>query len=243
MAEDLTRRVFLGVAGAAVVAGVAGQAALAADAKDAPKAAETKEAPKAGAIKIIGLSCSPRKGKTTAAALQVCLDAAKAVGPDIEVELIELSGMGLGIYDPTDPEAGAGEFKKIVAAITDPKVGGVIFGSPVYHGNMSSLCKAFLDRCISVKKEFGLANKVAGVVAVGAARNGGVELTIQAIQGVVMSFEMILVGDGRPTSHRGATLQNNGKDDISTDEIGLATAKNLGRRVAEVARRLAGGAK
>jgi multimeric flavodoxin WrbA len=243
MAEDLTRRGFLGVAGAAVVAGVAAQAALAAEDKEAPKAAETKETPKTAPIKIIGLSCSPRKGKTTAAALQVCLDAAKAVGPDVEVELIELAGRGIGVYDPTDPDAGAGEFKKVAAAITDPKVAAVIVGSPVYHGNMSSLCKAFMDRCIVVKREFGLANKVAGVVAVGAARNGGQELTIQTIQAVLMSMEMILVGDGRPTSHRGATLQNNGKDDISSDEIGLATAKNLGRRVAEVARRLASGAK
>jgi multimeric flavodoxin WrbA len=234
MIVDLTRRGFLGATSAAVVAGVASQAAL---------AAEAKEAPKAGAIKIIGLSCSPRKGKTTAAALTVCLEAAKAVGPDIEVELIELAGKGLGIYDPTNPDAGAGEFKQIVAAITDPKVGGVIFGSPVYHGNMSGLCKSFLDRCISVKREFGLANKVAGVAVVGAARNGGQELTIQAVQGVLMSQEMILVGDGRPTMHRGATLWNNGKDDISGDEAGLATAKNLGRRVAEVARMIRGTAK
>jgi hypothetical protein len=50
---------------------------------------------------------------------------------------------------------------------------------------------------------------------------------------------MLLVGDGRPTAHRGATLWNS-KDDISGDEFGLSTAKNLGRRVAEVALRMAG---
>ena len=82
MAEELTRRALLGVAGATMVAGVAGTAALAAE-KDAPKPAETKEAPKPATIKIIGLSTSPRKGKTTAQALAVCLEAAKAVGPEI----------------------------------------------------------------------------------------------------------------------------------------------------------------
>jgi hypothetical protein len=46
---------------------------------------------------------------------------------------------------------------------------------------------------------------------------------------------MLVVGDGRPTAHTGATLWNSGKDDISEDEFGLSTAKNLGRRVAEVA--------
>ncbi len=44
------------------------------------------------------------------------------------------------------------------------------------------------------------------------------------------------VAAGRPTSHSGATLWNNYKDDILKDEPGIATAKNLGRRVAEVAR-------
>jgi hypothetical protein len=46
---------------------------------------------------------------------------------------------------------------------------------------------------------------------------------------------MILVGDGKPTAHWGATVWNNGKDDITQDEQGMATLKNLGRRVAEVA--------
>jgi hypothetical protein len=36
-----------------------------------------------------------------------------------------------------------------------------------------------------------------------------------------------------------ATLWNNAKDDIAQDAAGIATAKNLGRRVAEVARLLA----
>jgi len=46
---------------------------------------------------------------------------------------------------------------------------------------------------------------------------------------------MLVVGDGRPRAHTGATLWNSGKDDISDDEFGVGTAKNLGRRVAEVA--------
>jgi multimeric flavodoxin WrbA len=235
MAEDLTRRALLGAAGAAVVAGVTSEAAL---------AAEGKEAPKGGPIKIVGLSCSPRKGKTTAAALQVCLDAAKAAGPNVEVELIELAGLNIGVFDPGDPAAGAGEFKKVAAAIADPKVAGIIIGTPVYMGNMSSLCKAFIDRCITLRKDnFALANQVAGVVAVGGMRNGGQELTIQTVQAALMAHEMILVGDGRPTSHRGATLWNSANDDISGDELGLSTAKNLGRRVAEVALRVAAATK
>jgi multimeric flavodoxin WrbA len=233
MAEDLTRRALLGAAGAAVVAGAASEVGA---------ATEGKEAPKGGPIKIVGLSCSPRKGKTTAAALQVCLDAAKAVGPNIEVELIELAGLNVPVFDPAAP--GSADFEKVAAKLTDPKVVGIVVGTPVYMGSMSSLCKAFLDRCITLRKDnFALANKVTGVVAVGGMRNGGQELTIQTVQAALLAQEMILVGDGRPTAHRGATLWNSANDDISGDEVGLSTAKNLGRRVAEVALRVAGAAK
>jgi multimeric flavodoxin WrbA len=232
MAEDLTRRGFLGAAGAAAVAGMATQAAL---------AAEGKEAPKGGPIRIVGLSCSPRKGKTTAAALQVCLDAAKAVGPNVEVELLELAGKNIPVFDPAAP--GPGDFDQVAAKLTDPKVAGIIVGTPVYFSGMSSLCKAFLDQCMAFRKNnFALANKVAGVLAVGGVRNGGQELTIQSVQAALMCQEMIVVGDGRPTAHAGATLLNQ-NDDISTDEFGLSTAKNLGRRVAEVALRLASAAR
>jgi multimeric flavodoxin WrbA len=231
MREDLTRRGFLGAAGAAVVAGVASEAAL---------AAEGKEAPKGGPIKIIGLSCSPRKGKTTAAALQVCLDAAKAAGPNVETELVELAGLNIPVFDPAAP--GSADFEKVAAKLTDPKVAGILVGTPVYFSGMSSLCKAFLDQCMACRKNnFALANKVAGVLAVGGVRNGGQELAIESVQAALLCQEMILVGDGRPTAHTGATLLNTG-DDIGGDEFGLSTAKNLGRRVAEVALKMQGAA-
>ncbi|HNY80552.1 MAG: hypothetical protein RBS72_19570 [Sedimentisphaerales bacterium] len=44
-------------------------------------------------IRIVGVSCSPRKGKTTATAIQVALDAARTVDPRIRVELIDLGGL------------------------------------------------------------------------------------------------------------------------------------------------------
>jgi hypothetical protein len=50
---------------------------------------------------------------------------------------------------------------------------------------------------------------------------------------------MIIIGDGRPTAHFGATLVNDGNDSITGDEFGISTATNLGRRIAEVALKLA----
>lgn len=230
MASDVERRAFLGVAGAAAAAGVIASAASAQEA--APKG-----------IKIVGIATSPRKGKSTAAAVQACLDAAKAAGPNIETELIELAGMSipgqLAAGLPLEPGQ-KDDFPPLVPKLADPRVAGIIVGSPVYFSNMSSLCKAFLDRCVAFRKKgFALANKVAGVVAVGGARNGGQELTVQSIHTALLCQEMIVVGDGRPSARMGAMLWSKGGE-ISHDESGLATAKSLGRRVAEVALRLKG---
>lgn len=239
MASDLTRRSFLGagvgVAGTAVVAGAVAQAG------------EVKT-PASGPVKIVGIATSFRKGKTTAVAVQAALDAAKEFCPEgIAVEFIDLAGMKIdgsvaaGI--PLEPGQ-KDDFLPLIPKLSDPGVGGIIIGTPVYFGDMSSLCKAFLERWHVFRKTFALANKVGGVLAVGAGRNGGQEHTLRSVQVAMMGQQMIVVGDGKPTAHCGGTLWNSGafpkKDDITQDEMGMATAKNLGRHVAEVARALAG---
>lgn len=230
MANDVTRRRFLRTAGGGAAAATAFSALSA------------EGAQQAGPTKIVAVCCSPRKGKTTAAALRVCLDAAKGVDPDlVEVELIELAGLKI----PASVVAGVplepgerDDFPKVAAKLSGRNVGGIIVGSPVYFANMTALCKAFLDRCgMFRKKDFALSGKVGAVLAVGGVRNGGQELTIQSVQAALLCQEMILVGDGRPTGHFGARLWNAGDDDISQDKFGLTTARNLGRHVAEVALR------
>jgi multimeric flavodoxin WrbA len=226
----MDRRAFLTAAGGLAAAGIVSQAVAATDKPAADK-------PAAGKVKILAVSCSPRKGMTTAAGLQACLDAAAKVDPGIETELIELAGLNIPIFDPA--AKGDGDFAKLAPKLADPAVRGIIIGTPVYFGSMSSLCKAFLDQWMAFRKTFALSGKVGGALAVGGMRNGGQELTIQGVQAAMMAQEMVLVGDARPTAHRGATLWNQ-KDDISKDDVGLATAANLGKRVAEVALRLAG---
>jgi multimeric flavodoxin WrbA len=223
--------------------GTAGTLAAASAGTGVALAADSAEAPPNEPIKIIGISGSPRKGKSTATALKVCLEAAKAVADNIEVELIELAGMAINGAVAAGlplPEGHPDDFPKLVPKLSDPKVRGIIVGTPVYFGNMTALCKAFLDRCIVFRKDFALSNKVAGVVAVGGARNGGQELTIASVQAVLMCHEILLVGDGRPTAHRGATLWSGCPGGIEKDEVGMSTARNLGRRVAEVALRVGG---
>lgn len=230
MSDEVTRRRFIGAAGGALAL-AAGETVLA-------------QAQASKGLKIVAVSCSPRAGKTTAQALRVCLEEAAKTGEGIETELIELAGLKipaqLAAGIPLEPGE-KDDFPTIAPKLSDPAVAGIVIGTPVYFGNMSALCKAFLDRWMTFRKEnFALSGKVGGVLAVGAARNGGQELTIASVQTALMCHEMVIVGDGKPTGHFGATLWNSANDDISGDEFGLSTARNLGRRVAEVALRLRG---
>jgi multimeric flavodoxin WrbA len=186
-------------------------------------------------LKILGIACSPRKGKTTAASIEVALDAAEQVNDSIKTELIDLGGMTIPGWN------GSGQFpeddfsKQILPTLRDPNLCGLIIGSPVYFRNMSSLCMSFLERLAALRKpKLLLANKVVGALSVGAYRHGGQELVIQQIQTAMLCHEAILVG-GKPGAHQGATLWNAHKDDISQDVFGIATAKQLGTRVAEAA--------
>jgi len=201
-------------------------------------ASTTAKAADKKSVRILGVSCSPRKGKTTATAVQAALNAAKEVDPRIEVELIDLGGMQIAGSSGTSSQP-SDDFDKILPALKDPVPDGLIIGSPSYFRTMSALCKAFLERLAVLRKpDLLLADTPVGVLAVGAYRNGGQELVIEQIQAAMLCHEVVIVG-GKPGAHQGATLWNAYNDDITKDEFGMATAKQLGIRVAEAALRLA----
>jgi multimeric flavodoxin WrbA len=229
MSSQWSRRTLIGAAGATPL--FAGQASQ-------PASGQTSKE-----IKIIGVSCSPRRDRTTAAAVRACLEAAKASSAGVEVELIDLGGLKINGDLAAGIPLAAGErddFPQIEAKLRAPNVAGIIVGTPVYFSNMSALCKAFLDRWMAFRQAFALRNKVGGAIAVGAARNGGQELTLQTIHAAMLCQDMIIVSEGRPTSRLGGILVS-AKDDISSDSAGLATAQSLGRRVAEVAKAIRAG--
>jgi len=196
------------------------------------------ESAQSGRVRIVGVSCSSRKGKTTATAVKAALDAAKTVNSSIKIEPIDLGGMEIsgfsGVAKPTTDN-----FDSVLPMLRDPFPDGLIIGSPSYFRSMSALCKAFLE-CLAILRtpKLMLADVPAGVLAVGAYRNGGQELVIEQIQSVLLCHEMMIVG-GKPGAHQGATLWNLANDDITKDEFGMDTARKLGIRVAEAAIRLA----
>ena len=228
MSKEMSRRALF----ASAVLGTAGIAAAQEASGDTP--------PK---LLIVGVSCSPRKGRTTATAVAVALEAAKTVDPRIETELIDLGGMTIagsdGSSSSTAPDTIQDDFQLILPTLQAPNLGGLIIGSPSYFRSLSSLCKAFLERLAVLREPtLKLADLPVGALAVGSYRNGGQELVIEQILTAMLCHEAILVG-GKPKAHQGATLWNSEKDDIMKDEFGIDSARKLGIRVAEAALKLA----
>ncbi len=193
---------------------------------------------------IIGVCCSPRPQKTTYEAMSACL-AAAAETDGVTTRLIELAGKTVGpCLDCGICKEGLicgidDDFGEIIEAFGDPSFAGLIIGTPVYFGMMTAQCKAFLDRSVAFRRNgWMLRDKVAGVLAVGRVRNGGQELTIQAVRTAMLCHDMICVSDGQPTAHFGATLWSGATGGIAADNEGLETARNLGRRVAEMTKRV-----
>jgi multimeric flavodoxin WrbA len=119
-------------------------------------------------MKILGVSCSPRKDGNTVAMLTEALKAAEGEGA--EVELFSVAGKNIqpcdGCWGCT--KTGKCHIKDDVAILQDKMIAadGIIFGTPIYFWGMTAQAKAIMDRTISLNRpERSLANKVCGVVA------------------------------------------------------------------------------
>jgi hypothetical protein len=69
-----------------------------------------------------------------------------------------------------------------------------------------------------------------------------VELILQQLIMFMITQGMVLVGDGTPGDHWGGTMQSQGEE-LGKDEGSLDTVRGVGKRVAEIALRLAASAK
>jgi multimeric flavodoxin WrbA len=120
-------------------------------------------------VKILGLSCSPRRMGNTEILVSEALSGAQNEGA--EVELFSLSGKEIKPCDGCETCYKTGKchinddmqtiYQKLVQA------DGIIFGTPIYFYTMTSQAKALMDRTIALREpNFDLTNKVGGVVAV-----------------------------------------------------------------------------
>jgi multimeric flavodoxin WrbA len=193
-------------------------------------------------MKIIGINCSPRKGQTTQKSLEACFKAVHNESGDIKTDIIEIADLdvrgclGCDYCRKQLKCKQEDDFNSLIPVLSDEEVAGIIIATPVYLGTMTSQCKAFLDRTVVLARNGSLLrNKVGGVLAVGGVRNGGQELTIQAVQAAMFCHDMVCVGGGTKAAHFGAALVSNEQKGIECDEIGLETARDIGRRVTGLA--------
>lgn len=108
----------------------------------------------------------------------------------------------------------------------------VIAGSPVYFGTMAARLKKVLDESISVRKR--MENKIGAAFTSAGNVTGGKETTIFSILQALMIHGMIIVGDPMAASgHYGVSCVG------IPDEKNIEHARLLGKRVAELALKIA----
>ncbi|CAG35988.1 flavodoxin family protein [Desulfotalea psychrophila] len=197
-------------------------------------------------MKIVGVAGSPRHDKSSKFLLERCLQSVRSVAADqqeqIETELIDLAGMEFsGCISCNLCKKGLqcslqDDFQPLLEKLAAPDIAGIILATPVYMGSMTAQMKAFIDRTVAHRRNgFLFRDKVGAAIAVGGSRNGGQELTIQAVHAAMMIHDMVIVGDG---GHFGGIAWGNHPGGYAEDNVGIATAEKLGERVAHLALRL-----
>ena len=113
----------------------------------------------------------------------------------------------------------------------------IIFGTPVFQGNISAQIKVIMDRCraLVAKNSNILKNKIGMVLAVGGDRNGGQEIAIRTILDFYQQNHMISVSGGAFGANLGASLWSNdkGKEGVENDREGLRTIRKVLKRMVE----------
>ncbi|MGH7261097.1 MAG: flavodoxin family protein [Nitrospiraceae bacterium] len=110
----------------------------------------------------------------------------------------------------------------------------VVVGSPVYWSNMAGDVKKFFDNWqlkFGVFPEFKMRNKVGAAFATGGQVSSGKELTMLTILAAMLGNQMIVVSGGGAF---GASATTEGESP-GVDDKELTSARDLGKRVAEVA--------
>lgn len=181
------------------------------------------------AAAVLLLASSPIQAADSASAVTVLITYHSVSG--------NTEKMAQGVADGAKAVAGTKVLlKRVDEVATDDLLtsDAVIAGSPVYFGNMSGEVKTFFDNWLlkfGVFRDFKMRNKVGGAFATGGSISNGKEVTMLAILEAMLVNQMIIVGGGGAFGASATT----GPDSPGIDEKEIAAARDLGKRVAEVA--------
>jgi multimeric flavodoxin WrbA len=205
-------------------------------------------------LRILGICAAHRKGFNTQYAVERALEAAAALCPQAETELVRLvdyeikpcigchqcfSQATAGNLCPSLHDGMDELYLKLLAA------DGIIVGTPVHWWSGTGRLRDFIDRtnpfCFSANTGFAgaLEGKVGGALAVAYDVHGGTEVTVASVLAWMLSINLTVVGAAGP--HIGGTASTNlgsptaARDSVKYDGKGMKTIYELGRRVAETA--------
>ncbi len=110
---------------------------------------------------------------------------------------------------------------------------GIIFVSPVYFGDKSSVANKFIQLAGTLNL---LEGKVVGAASVGTKRNGGQETTNLFFLYEALALGAYIVGNGPKSSQSGGTAWAGDKGAVLKDDFGIETTFGTGVRVSQVSR-------
>jgi len=113
----------------------------------------------------------------------------------------------------------------------------LLFGTPVFQGNLSGQLKTVMDRCraLVAKNPNVFKGKVGVALAVGGDRSGGQEIAIRSILDFYQQNHIHSVSGGAFGANLGASLwsRDMGKQGIEQDEEGLRTIRKVIKKLSE----------
>jgi NAD(P)H dehydrogenase (quinone) len=146
--------------------------------------------------------------------------------------------MAQGVAEGAKEVSGTNVVLKRVGEVTADELlaaNALIVGSPVYYTSMAGEVKIFFDNWLLKHKfpfaDFKMRNKVGAAFVTGGAISNGKETAMTAILSAMIINQMIIVSGGGAFGASATT----GPDSPGIDDKELATARALGKRVAEVA--------
>lgn len=184
---------------------------------------------------VVAINGSPDKEGNTAYLLGLVLDECKKRGADTQLIHVmdALKGQErpycLACASPCPGACQKNENLKVAYELLE-KADGIIVGSPVYFGTVSSQLKAFWDKSRLLRRSKGLVGKPAGAVSVAAAKYGGQETTIKAIHDILLVHGMNIVGDGSVESgagHMGVCAQRPSREDSYAAERAVILGESI----------------
>ena len=186
-------------------------------------------------------------GATEALAREVCLGVDSVPGMASRLRTVAPVSAVTEASEPAVPEDGP----PYVSLDDLDECTGLILGSPTHFGNMSASLKHFFDGTVAQWLSGSLSGKPAGVFTSSSSLHGGQEATLLTMAIPLLHHGMIYVGvpysekelsttttGGTPYGASHVSWGRN-PDALSDDEKRVAQA--LGRRVADIARRLEAG--